>query len=96
MLAVGYLAHVVMPEAYKNFYQGKSSLLRQAMATQVARKEPFHQIIDWQSGEQLTLAAIDAEDENLEHVFAYRVDLEGQLWVGYAPPAPVGGCKAAR
>ena len=25
MIAVGYLAHVVMPEAYKGFYQGKTA-----------------------------------------------------------------------
>jgi lipopolysaccharide export LptBFGC system permease protein LptF len=87
MMAVGYLAHVLMPEAYKNFYQGKNSLLRQAVATQIARKEPFHQRINWDTREQMTLAAMGAEGQRLKHVFAFNVDAEQQLWVGYAPSA---------
>ena len=87
ILVVGYLAHMVMPEAYKNFYQGKHSLLKQAIATQIARKEPFHQDINWETGERITLAAIGAGGQTLDHVFAFHVDAEKQLWVGYAPSA---------
>lgn len=82
---VAFLAHVVMPEAYRNFWNGKAGLLRQAMATQVARKEPFHQTTA--PGEQLTLTAIGASGNELSHVFAWRISTDGQLWVGYAPVA---------
>ncbi|TVR44636.1 MAG: LptF/LptG family permease [Planctomycetota bacterium] len=87
LILVTILAHVVMPQAYRNFYTGKASLLRQAMATQVARKEPFHQEFNHASGEQLTLTALDAQGQVLKHVFAWHIDSEGQLSIGYAPSA---------
>ena len=84
-LLVLVLAHVVMPAAFQNYEREKGRLIRQAMATTVARQEPIYQIRE--DDQHTTLAAHSAAGNMLEHVFAWRTDEQGRLWVGYAPRA---------
>ncbi|TVR12552.1 MAG: LptF/LptG family permease [Planctomycetota bacterium] len=79
------LSHVVMPAAFQNYDREKGRLIRQAMATTVARQEPIYQIHT--RDQQVTLAAHSAAGATLEHVFAWRTDEHGRLFVGYAPRA---------
>jgi len=86
-LLVAWLAHLVLPVAFENFTRGKASLLRQAMATKVARQEPIFQDSDRFGLNQTSLAAATASGNRLGHVFAWRFNEEGRLWLGYAPQA---------
>lgn len=85
--AVAWLSFVSMPTAYRNFTTGRNALLRQAMATKVARQEPIYQKNDFYGLDQLALAARDARGDELTDLFAWRLDREGRLVVAYAPKA---------
>jgi lipopolysaccharide export LptBFGC system permease protein LptF len=86
-ILVAWLAHSLMPVAYRNFAAGKSSLLRQAMATKVARQEPIFQRSDQFGLEQTSMAALNASGDRLGHLFAWRFTADGRLWIAYAPQA---------
>lgn len=80
-LAVGVMAHVVLPAGVQRYRAGKANLLRQALALQVAQQKPIHQ------DEQVSVAADGLSGWRLEGVIAYRRLPHGGFTAGYAPGA---------
>ncbi|MDA3959335.1 MAG: LptF/LptG family permease [Planctomycetota bacterium] len=79
--AVGYLSHEVQPAAFKRWREGKASLLRQAVATQVARRRFIY------NEKGTTLTAREADGDRLLGLFARHRLEDGRTAIMFAPEA---------
>ena len=80
-ILVGILAHQVLPDAFQRWREGKSSLLRQAVATKVMRREFIYQ----EKG--TSLSALDVDGNVLRGLFARHLSDDGTEVTLYAPTA---------
>lgn len=81
-LLAGLMAHLVLPDSFQRWREGKSSLLRQAVATKVAQREFLYQDDDGTA-----LAAHDVDGDVLRGLFARHAGDDGELTWLYAPRA---------
>ena len=91
LVLVAALAHLALPSAYREWREGLSSLLRSAVATQVARGRA---IVD-DADRGLSVAAVSADGHQLQQVFANVVQADGSRVALFAPTARwVAGSEA--
>ncbi|HAT09747.1 MAG TPA: hypothetical protein DCS97_03975 [Planctomycetes bacterium] len=80
-LWIGLAAHLILPALTLRMFEGRSQLLRQALAAQVERRKPVFQ------QDQLVLAAHGAEEDRLLGLFGVQIDPQGGMAAVYAPEA---------
>lgn len=80
-LGTAVLAHGALADAYRNFGEARSGLLRQAIATRVAREEPLFS--RWGS----SLTALHAQGGQLYEVCGRIREDDGSFLVAHAPQA---------
>lgn len=77
-LALSWAVHWLLPGATLRLFNSKSDLLRQGIATQVARKVPIVE------DRGLVVAALDVDGQRLDHVFMIKDQGEGRVLYGHA------------
>lgn len=81
-LAVGLMAHAVLPESFQRWREGKSALLRQAVATKVARRSFIYE-----DDRGTALAADDVDGGRLIGLYARHHTEAGDHLMMFAPRA---------